>query len=31
MANEPESTDPDVLAARYGTALGRLRELVRTR
>lgn len=29
MANEPESTDPEVLAPRYGAALRRLRDLVR--
>jgi hypothetical protein len=31
MTNEPESTDPIVLRARYAAALGRLRDLVRTR
>jgi hypothetical protein len=31
MHNEPESTDPEVLGARYATALGRLRDLARTR
>lgn len=31
MPNEPESTDPDVLGARYEAALGRLRDLARTR
>ena len=31
MHNEPESTDPLVLRARYAGALGRLMELYRTR
>jgi hypothetical protein len=31
MNNEPESTDPAVLRARYGAALGQLRHLARTR
>jgi hypothetical protein len=31
MPNEPESTDPSVLRARYAGALGRLLELARTR
>jgi hypothetical protein len=31
MNNEPESTDPGVLGERYAAALGRLRELYRTR
>jgi hypothetical protein len=31
MLNEPESTDPAVLGPRYAAALGRLRELARTR
>lgn len=31
MLNEPESTDPGVLGPRYAAALGRLRDLVRTR
>jgi len=31
MSNEPESADPSVLRQRYGGALGRLRQLYRTR
>ncbi len=31
MNNEPESTDPAVLGARYAASLGRLRDLARTR
>jgi len=31
MNNEPESTDPTVLRGRYAAALGRLRDLARTR